>query len=85
LKEKPKKRPLITKRRSFTEAGMKFDDGIKMREAFKKKYGENPIDGMVFEAMKVQDTFPIKEKLLNRPDNFELRLDSFMRNAYDPG
>ena len=56
-----------------------------MREAFKKKYGENPIDGMVFEAMKVQDTFPIKEKLLNRPDNFELRLDSFMRNAYDPG
>ena len=63
---------------------MKFDDGIKMREAFKKKYGDNPVDGMVFEAMKVQDTFPIKEALLNRPAYFELNLDSFMRNTYDP-
>jgi hypothetical protein len=40
------------------------------------------MDIMCIDEMKLSGRFPIPEALLNRPKNYELTIDSFLRTAY---
>jgi hypothetical protein len=80
-----KKRPPLKKKRSFTECGLKFEDGLEVRQKFKDKMsGSNLIEEFTVIEMKKAARWPISEALLNRPDVYVLAVDSLMNEIYTP-
>jgi hypothetical protein len=67
----------------MTEAGMKFEDGLKLRQDFLAKLdGPHPLDVETLKNMKKAGKFVIQEKLLSKPPNYKLHIDSFIKNTW---
>lgn len=74
--EKPKKRKM-----SLTSCQMKYQlPGTFFHQNFKSKILS---DNQTLEKMKQAGRFPMPEKLLHVPDNFELQIDSLINAAYN--
>jgi hypothetical protein len=74
-----KKRPPLKRKRSFAECGMKFEDGLGLRQAYlESRTGPNLITAFTEEQMRLCGIFPINVPLLSKPDNYDLHIDSIM-------
>ena len=63
---------------------MKFDDGLGLRQKFNlNRPGPNWINVFTISAMKISKRWPIPETLLNKPENYELHIDSVMHETYE--
>jgi hypothetical protein len=83
-KDKPKKRAPLTRKRSFTECQLKFEDALEVKQNMKARMsGPNLVDIHTIDMMKIAGKFPIPEKLMNKPTSYSLACDSFMHGAWD--
>ena len=73
----------IARRQSFSMCQTKYGDAQKLKHPLKEKKGPILNDESTIAKMKEAQRFPIPEKLLHRPMNFDLYIDSLMHAAYN--
>ena len=73
----------LRKKKSFSLCQTKFDDAQKLRHPLREATGPILINLATIDRMQKAKRFPIPEKLLHLPPNFELQIDSLMHAAYN--
>ena len=71
------------KRQSFSMCQTKYGDSHKLKHPLKEQKGPILNDESTIAKMKQAQRYPIPEKLLHRPLNFDLYIDSLMHAAYN--